>query len=1135
MKHRLLSKRFLLVAAFLTISLVGMAQNLSVDYKGQPVAQVLADLEGRIDYSFVYQKQVLDGTPNITLSMNDAPLTQILDRICGKAGLSYEIVYRNIVIRKAEQQAAASAGKQIGVKGVVTSVEEDAPIPFASVVVKGTMTGTNTNENGEFSLDGVPVNATLIISSIGYTTQSVEVKGKSNIEVSLHKDQELLEETVVVAYGSAKKGSITGSAAIVDNTKIEKRVSSNISKSLEGQVPGVMVTSGSGAPGEGNSIVIRGFGSINASKNPLYVVDGIPYDGGINAINPNDIESITVLKDASSGALYGARGANGVVMITTKKGKSGKATVTYQCSVGWSNPALPYYDRVSQQDFTQLTYESLRNSYWSSGRNWAEAEAMARENLSTEMGGELYNPFKNYTWDNIIGSDGYIHSDAVSSWNEDWLDDGVVRHNSFRTEHLLSISGGTDKTKALLSLGYLDDNGYVNNAGYSRLSGRANVDSQVTDWLAAGLNIALSKSDFKGMLNSGNSYGNQFYYAQLIGPIYPIYEKDANGKTVLDELGNKVFDYGDGRPSWPGWNVVGLIYDDDHNQVNMNESVRTYVTLGSDEDKAGFLKGLKLTANFGGDNRDAYESYYNNMYNGNYAAANGRLNKYFKRTTSYTFNQLLTYKRTFAGHTIDFVGGHEYYNYKYQYLNGTKTNLADGIKELSPATSNIDCDSYTNEYAVESYLSRLNYDYNDKYYFSASFRRDGSSRFYKDNRWGNFWSVGANWRLSKENFIQKISWIDNLNLKASYGIQGNDDLSTYYAWQSFYALNSPNDGAQGARITSLENKNVTWEKNANFNVGLDAKLFNSRLDFTVEYYNRLTTDMLLNYPMALSTGFSGYDANVGSMVNKGVEFSVTGVLVDKKNFLWKANVMGTSIKNKILSLTTESPSYVSGQQIYEEGRPIYSFYMVKYAGVEPETGVEQYWAYESMDEDGNPIGEYKTTDYAVASGHRYYLGGRMPKISGSIGTDFVIFKDFDISVLTTYSLGGYVYDQIYKELIAPTQYGRALSTTVLNRWQKPGDITDVPRAALGGSSPISSRLLIDASYFAIKNITVGYNLPKKWIERIRASQVRIYVSLDNFKTFTHLNGMNPQQSLGGTTNYVYHPTKTTVVGLKLNF
>lgn len=1123
-----------LMVCLMLLPSMAKAQTFSVNYKDAPIVQVLTDLESKSSYTFVYQKQELNGIAPITVSLNNMEFTDVLGRICQEAGLSYEIVRQTVVLRK----GIASKGKTASLKvsGKITALDDNTPIAFASIMVKGTKNIAAANENGEFAISNVPSDGTLEISSIGYTTQNVAVNNRQIINVNLKTDAQLLEETIVVAYGTAKKGSITGSAAVVDDKKIEQRISANVAKSIEGQVAGVMVTSGSGAPGEGNDIVIRGYGSINASKQPLYVVDGIPYDGGLNAINPNDIESITILKDASSGALYGARGANGVVMITTKKGKAGKATVTYTGTVGWSNPALKYYDRVNQKDWTQLNYESLRNKYWDTGNySWEEAATMAKKNMSETMGGEIYNPFKNYTWDNIIGEDGLVRADAVSAWNEDWLDDGVVRHNALRTEHLLSVTGGTDKTKAMLSLGYLNEDGYVNNAGYTRFSGRANVDSEITHWLAAGLNVSLAKTDFKGILTTGNSYGNQFFYAQLIGPIYPIYAKDENGRQVYDDLGKKVYDYGDTRPSWPGWNVVGLIYEDDNSQEGMNESVRTYLRLGTDRDDAGWLKGLKLTANFGGDNRDIYQTRYNNMYNGSYADANGRLYKYFKRTTSYTFNQLLTYNRTFSGHTIDFVGGHESYKYVYHYLDATKSNLTDGIYELRPATSSVDCDSYSNEYAIESYLTRINYDYKNRYYFSASFRRDGSSRFHKDRRWGNFWSVGANWRITNESFMQSLTWLDNLNFRVSYGVQGNDDLSTYYAWQSFYELGHPNDGAQGAVVSSLENMDVTWEKNSNLNIGLDARLLGGRLDFTVEYYNRVTKDMLLNYPMAVSTGFSGYDANVGSLENKGIEFSIRGILMDRKNFTWKASIMGTSIKNKILKLTTESPSYISGQQIYEEGRPMYTFYMVKHAGVDPETGKEQFWAYESMDEKGNPVGEYKTTDFAVATGCKYYLGSRMPKLTGSIGTDFEICKYVDISILTTYSLGGKVYDQIYKELIAPTQTGRALSTYVLDRWQKPGDVTDVPRAELGGSSPISSRLLIDASYFSIKNITVGFNFPKEWIQPIKAQQLRVYASFDNYWTFTHLNGMNPQQSIGGTTNYVYNPTKTSVIGLKVTF
>lgn len=1127
----------LLVGTLFLIPFSGYSQKINVNYQTTSIIQVLSDLEKQSHYSFVYQKQVLNDAPLITCSMSNATLTQILDKICSDAGLSYEFFKETIVLSKGKNPNNTDLDEPSKITGVVTALDDGTPVPFANVFIKGTPIGTTAGENGAFVIENVPDNAVLTISSIGYLTQNVTIGSRKVINVQMKSDQEFLEETIIVAYGSAKKGSITGSAAVVDKAQLEKRVLTNVGKSIEGQVAGVMTTSGSGQPGEGSSIVVRGYGSINASKTPLYVVDGIPFDGGLNSINPSDIESITVLKDASSGALYGARGANGVILITTKKGKVGAVNITYNGTVGWSNPSLNSYDRVSQKDYVQLTYESLRNTfYFSNNYSWAEAEAMARANLSNTLGGEIYNPFKNYTWDTIIGSDGYVQDDAVSSWNEDWLEDGIINHNALRQEHVVTVTGGTDRFRALLSLGYLNEDGYTYETGFKRYSARVNLDTDINSWFSAGLNISIANSVFTGLMNSGNSYGNQFYYAQLAGPIYPIYEKDESGNSVIDELGEKIYDYGDTRPCWPGTSMVGLLFDDDHSQENMNESVRTYIRIGSDSDDAGFLKGLKLTVNFGGDNRDAYETLFNNMYNGNYVASNGRIYKYSKRTTSYTFNQLLTYNREFNNHTIDILAGHEYYNYDYHYIAATKTNLVDGIVELRPATSNIDADSYSNEYNIESYLTRLNYNYDGKYYISASLRRDGSSRFYKDNRWGNFWSVGANWRVTNENFMSQVPWVDNLNIKASYGLQGNDDLSTYYAWQSFYGLSWANEGATGALISSLENKDVTWEKSANFNVGFDAKLFKGKLSLSGEWYNRKTTDMLLNYPMALSTGFSGYDANAGSMVNKGIEFSVTGVLMDRKNVFWKASVLGTSINNKILKLTTESPSFVSGQHIYEEGRPMYTFYMTRFAGVNPETGAEQYYAYESLDENGNAVGEYVTEDYSVANACRYYLGSRMPKISGSIGTDLVLFNCVDLSILTTYSLGGSVYDVIYKELVYPTQYARAISSDVLDRWQNPGDITDEPRMRIStASSSVSDRFLIDASYFTIKNITIGYTLPSKISKIAGISKIRIYASLDNLKTFNHLNGMDPQYSLGGTTTYAYAPNKTTIIGLNLNF
>lgn len=1119
----------LLFSALLSTS----AQNFSVNYSSAQIVKILSDLEQRTDYTFVYQKQELIGIKPLTLKMDNVTLLQVLDRICSDTGLTYRVVNSTIVLRKEDQETRTSG--LLSVSGVIAD-HTGVPIPFASVVIKNTMLGASSDENGLYSLNNVPADATLIFSSIGYKTVESAVSGRKRIDATLAPAPEALEETIVVAYGTAKEGSLTGSVGVIQSEEIEKRITSNISKAFDGQVAGVMTTSGSGQPGEGASIIVRGYGSINASKTPLYVVDGIPYDGGLSAINPQDIESITVLKDASSGALYGARGANGVVLITTKKGLTDKVNISYSGNFGWSNPAIKYYDRVGSADFVQLTYESLRNNFYDSGNyTWEQSMQQARETLSGTLGGEIYNPFKNYTWETLIGADGYIQKDAVAAWNEDWLDDGVVRHNAFRQEHVVSVSGGTQKIKSFMSLGYTNENGYIQQTSFQRYSGRAKIDAKPNDYLAAGINISLSDTEHNGVRPEGDDTGNPILYAQQIGPIYPVYEKDLNGNDLLDANGNRIIDYGDTRPWDPGSSIIGRLYDDCTDYSYINSSIRTYLALGSDNDNAGIIKGLKLTVNFGGDNRDMQEWSYNNMYHGGYKTANGRLRRYATRKISYTLNELLTWNRSFNQHDIDMLVGHEFYRYQYFYLNGVRTNLVDGIKELRPATANINNDSYSQDYAIESWLSRFNYNFDEKYYFSASLRRDGSSRFNKDYRWGNFWSVGANWRVSKEEWMQGIRWIDNLNLKASYGVQGNDDLDTYYAWQSLYNLNYPNDGMTGAVVSSLENTNISWEKNANFNIGLDASLLKNRLNIGLEWYARKTTDMLLNYPMALSTGFDGYDANVGSLINKGLEWTLSGVVVDNHDFFWRTTLMGSTVQNRILNLTTESPRIISGQQVYEEGRPIYTFYMVRHAGVNPENGNELFWTYESIDENGNYVGETTTEDYTVASAHKYYVGCRIPKLTGSLGMEFEFPKGFDLSFLTTFSLGGKIYDGIYNALLHGS-YARAMSPVLLDRWQQPGDETDVPKMDIAGSAAhTSDRSLVNASYFSVKSITLGYTLPASISQRASVSKLRVYASLDNYLLLSHLNGMNPQYNFAGTTNQAIAPQKTMVVGINLNF
>ena len=1033
---------------------------------------------------------------------------------------------------------------QTKVSGTVLSQEDGQPIIGAAVKVDGTSTGMLTDVNGRFSLAMPAGSKTITVSYLGY--ESKTVTAKNGMRVFLKADAKVVDEVVVVAYGTTKKSSFTGSAQNINGEKLELRPITNAAKGLEGNASGVLVSTGDGQPGSDPNIRIRGYGSINASSAPLYVVDGIPYDGALSSINPSDIESMTVLKDASAGALYGARGANGVVMITTKKGKEGRPQVTWRSTAGWSTRAIPRYELVNQKDFVQLTYEGLRNeAIFKNGMSWADGEAYARSQMSANLGGELYNPFKNYTWDQLIDpATGQVRADAQSAWDEDWLD-AVKRNNAFRHEHQLNINGGTEKTKYMISLGYLNEDGILQTTAFQRYTARANVDSKVTDWFSANLSTNLTHSISNFSDYDGSSTSNVWYSAQFVSPLFPMYVKDLQGNNVLDENGNAQLDYGDGAIKRPGsyndFNPLGGLLDDKAENKRDAAGLRTGFVLGTDNANAGWLQGIKFAVNFGMDYNSRYRMRYMNMHHGNQATSGGLLQKYNYRTQSYTFNQLLTWNRSFSKHNFDVMLGHEFYAYKMEYLTAGKTNLVEGIYELAPAANMYDADSYTDNYRINSFLSRINYNYDDKYYLSASLRTDASSRFFKDNWTGTFWSIGGNWRISKENFMKDINWINNLSLKASYGEQGNDDLldsdgyTIYYAWQSLYSLGWNNGNNIGAVISSLETKDLSWEKNKNFNIGLEGTLFDNLLRFSVEYYHKKTTDMLLEYPMALSTGFSGYNANVGDMRNSGLEVELTFSPFRRGDFRWDISVMGSTQSNKVLKLTNESPEIVKGVRIIKEGYELNTFYMAKSAGVDPATGAQLYWTYDK-DDDGNMIEgtERITTDYADANNHKYFLGSRIPDLFGSLSTN-LSYKGIDLSVMTTYSIGGKVYDSLYRGAMEVQYATDTWSTNALRRWQKPGDITDVPRIEIGGSYAANDRYLIDASYFAIKNITLGYTLPRTWMTKIGLSNIRVFTSVDNLALFNHLDGMDPQYNFSGSTDYVYTPNRTWTFGFEVKF
>ena len=1031
------------------------------------------------------------------------------------------------------------AFSQTIISGTVVSADDGEPIIGATIRLVGTNLGAVSDANGKFSFTQRQGVKQITVSYVGYETQTLSIK--QGMFVELKPDQTQLDEVIVVAYGTQKKSSFTGSADNIDGEKLELRPISNVAKGLEGNASGVQVTSASGQPGSSPSIRIRGFGSINASSAPLYVVDGIPYDGSLASLNPSDIESMTVLKDASAGALYGARGANGVVMITTKKGKEGKAQVTWRSTAGWSSRALPKYDLVDQKEYVQLFYEALRNSYVTkSGYSWEAAEAQARATLTGNLGGELYNPFKNYTWDQIIDpATGQVRADAQSAWDENWFDQ-VKRDNAFRHEHQLNINGGTDKTRYLMSLGYLNEDGILQTTRFQRYNARVNVETQVTDWFAANLNATLAHTFSNFSDYDGTATSNVWYSSQFISPLFPLYKKNLDGTDLLDENGNRQLDYGDSelgkRPgSYNDYNPLGGLVDDKAWSKADIAGLRTGLVFGTDSKKAGWLQGLKLSLNFGMDYHNSLAMRYMNMYHGNQANAGGLITKSNGRTQSYTFNQLVTWNRSFNKHNIDLMAGHEWYAYKYEYLYTGKTNLVEGIYELGPGANIYDADSYTDNYRINSFLSRANYNYDDKYYLSASLRTDASSRFYKDNWTGTFWSLGGNWRITSEKFMKDVKWVDNLSFKISYGEQGNDNLSRLYAWQSLYSLGWNNGNNIGAVISSLETKDVSWEKNKNLNIGLEGVLFDQLIRFSFEYYNKKTTDMLLDYPMPTSSGFNGYLANIGDMRNTGIEAELTVAPIRTGDFRWDITWMGSTVSNKVLHLTKESPEIVSGVRVIKEGYALNTFYMAKSAGVDPATGAQLYWSYKT-DDNGDKVegSDFITSDYSDANNHKYYFDSRIPDLYGSISTN-LSYKGLDLSVLTTYSIGGNVYDSSYRGTMEVTYPSSTWHKHALRRWQKPGDITDVPRVELNGSFAANDRYLIDASYFAIKNITLGYTLPKKWMRSIGIHNIRVFTSVDNLALWSHLDGMDPQYNFSGGTDYDYTPNKTWTLGFEIKF
>ncbi len=1026
------------------------------------------------------------------------------------------------------------------ITGKVTSNDDGLPLPGVTVKAVGSAAATQTNVSGEFTISVPESTNSLTFSYIGFVAQTISIGSKTSISVGLEADAKSLSEVVVVAYGSAKKESITGSVATLNADAIEDRVVTNITNVLQGVAPGIQIGGVNGQPGTGATVRIRGFGSISASNSPLYVVDGSVYDGNIGDINANDIESVTLLKDASSSALYGARGANGVIIINTKKGKLGENKINFNFTQGFSERGIKEYETIGAYDYYPAYWQAIRNSRVyprtpTVPLTPTAAAAFASTNTPAQL---VYNPF-NVPSNQILDANGKMNPNAALLYNDfDWFE--PIQRTGVRTNADINFSGNDGKSDYFVSLGYLDDKGYIQKSDFRRFNGRVNVNTQVKKWLKTGLNLAGNLSN--GTLaqdaatDNAASFVNIFQFARGIGPIYPVKAYDATGQPILTSTGEQWNDYGFhpgaiNRPAGasPGRHVIYETLLNDVSEKRLALNARTYAEIK-------FLKDFTFRPSVNIDLLQANGRQFQNAIVGDGAGSNGTASRRNDLTTSYTFNQLLTYNKSFGRHNVNILAGHENYDFDFRRNTATKVNqILAGNTEFANFVTPQTAGGFKDTYRVESYLSKASYNYGEKYFFDASLRRDGSSRFSKDARYGTFYSLGSSWSINKENFMKKVTWIDDLRLKASFGEVGNDALDSYYNYQAFYDLGFNNGGEPGILLTTAATPDLKWETIQTLNLGVAFALFKSRITGEFEVFNRATKDLLFSVPRPLSNPVTTIRQNVGNMRNKGIELSLGGDLIKKKDFSWNILTNSSIVKNEITKLPPSTPTITAGTKRYEVGQDIYQFYLRQYAGVDATDGSALYIPTAAAASDLRTIdGTVYTTNQNNAE--FAYYGSAIPDLFGAVTNTFN-YKSFQVSFLINYQIGGRFYDAQYAGLMGIGSYGKSLHKDVLNSWTETNTSAPNPRLDVTSSgffNAQSSRWLVDASYLQISNVNFSYRLPKKLISKLDLSNVRVFASGENLALFANRQGLNPTEAFTGVNSTTYTPSRTVVFGLGVN-
>ena len=997
------------------------------------------------------------------------------------------------------------------ISGTVTD-QSNLPIPGVNVIIKGSTTGTQTDFDGNYTINASSGDV-LVFSYVGNKTQEITVGNSNTIDVSLEEDTAVLDEVVVVAYGTTTKEAFTGSASVIGAKELETRNVTSPIEAIEGRATGVQFTTPAG-PGDSPGIIIRGVGTLNGDTDPLYIVDGAQYNAPINTLNQEDIASFTVLKDAASTSLYGSRAANGVVIITTKKGKQGAIKVSASVQTGFVDRGRPIYDEVTPGQYYEVMWEALRNTGAAGGD-----PAFATANIYNQLG---YNPF-NVPNDQIVGLDGRLNPDAQVVYQSlDWFEE--LERTGQRKNYNVNVSGGGEDHSIFFSASYLDDESYLITSGFDRLTARLNAEFQVSDRIKVGgsTNLALTQSQAPTSAGGG-SIVNPFSFAQGIGSIYPVFVNDQQGNIVRDELGNPVWDNGEGfadfnigsRPVNQGRHAIQELILNNETTENNTYGFRMFGELK-------ILDGLNFRLNYGRDLTDFVSSDYENPIIGD-AQPVGRLDQRRARQDTETFTQTLNYLKSFGNHNLDFTAGHESFETAVRDLDGLATiQAASGIFEFANFSNIVDLDGATFDRALESYFFRALYNYDNKYYLNASVRTDGSSVFQQDVRWGTFYAIGASWRIDQEDFIKDVDWIDQLKIRGSYGEVGNDQLNDSYLSQARFNITS-NAADPAILFTDIGNAELLWETSESFDVALEFGFFNNFIDGSIEYYQRNSTDLLYNLPIAPSNGLNVVPVNAGDITNSGWEFGLTAHLLNKQDFKWDLSLLGTTLKNEITSLPDPFTPTDDTSKRWDEGRSRFDFFIFRTAGVDAETGDQLFFQYEFdennqsvpvLDEEGNHL---TTNDWTETE--RAYTGdSSVPDFVGSIANT-LRYKGFTLDFLVTYGIGGSVLDNGYAQMMHAGSFGNSSHPDILNAWRQPGDITDVPRLENGNvllAPTQSDRFLTDASYINLRNASLGYTFDKEVTNTLGLDQLTINVTGENLYFKSRRDGLDPQYNLAGT-------------------